>query len=485
MKKAIAILLILALMLVSGCSMVKETEYDALKYDDSQLQQEIDLQPEIKINPILYFLNPGKTRLAAEVREITIPQTAVPEEYVVNALIEGPQSSDLIAFAQKFEFEYIEVLPEVINIYLTLPKNYYMSAQDLLNAKLAFTATLAEFSGKKYINVLIDGKQTGYNGLPTGALEKITTNFSEAYTQFDQKTKVETPDLNTVLYFMDISESYIMPEYRKLVFQNNTEDPSANLQSDVQTIVREMIKGPQNTYNHKPIIDSSIILEGAAIETAPDGSNIIVLDFNKAPIVYTEQFMDAQNMTLAALAYTIINFLPGLDGMQVRVQGAPLENGRIYKPSDYRALVGSNITLYFPNSTYTMLSNTDRVIKQNETGNPHIILSELFKGPSSADKKEIWPAVSSGISIEDLKEIYIANDIAVVDFSPDIQEKMKKIEEQDEYIMIYSIVNTLTSLDGIKRVQFLVDGQRVHHLGGGILDIIDPLMRNPGIILQE
>ena len=51
--------------------------------------------------------------------------------------------------------------------------------------------------------------------------------------------------------------------------------------------------------------------------------------------------------------------------------------------------------------------------------------------------------------------------------------------------MVYSIVNTLTNIENIKRVQFLVDGGRVQSLGGGIINVIDPLLKNPGIIKNE
>ena len=49
--------------------------------------------------------------------------------------------------------------------------------------------------------------------------------------------------------------------------------------------------------------------------------------------------------------------------------------------------------------------------------------------------------------------------------------------------MIYSIVNTLTNINNVKRVQFLVDGERVEYLAdGNQLCVIDPLIKNPGII---
>jgi len=46
---------------------------------------------------------------------------------------------------------------------------------------------------------------------------------------------------------------------------------------------------------------------------------------------------------------------------------------------------------------------------------------------------------------------------------------------------IYSLVNSLTDLQGIQQVQLLVEGQKLETLKGH-LEISQPLTRNPDII---
>ena len=86
--------------------------------------------------------------------------------------------------------------------------------------------------------------------------------------------------------------------------------------------------------------------------------------------------------------------------------------------------------------------------------------------------------------MEDVNDVYLAKDIAVVDFKASIIEKLAGVSRRDESMMIYSIVNTLTNINNIKRVQFLIDGERVESLGGN-LNVIDPLLKNPGVIKDE
>ena len=87
--------------------------------------------------------------------------------------------------------------------------------------------------------------------------------------------------------------------------------------------------------------------------------------------------------------------------------------------------------------------------------------------------------------MDDVNDVYLAEDTAVVDFKASISDKLKGISRKDESMMIYSIVNTLTNIENIKRVQFLLDGERVESLGGGIINVADPLLKNPGIIKDE
>ena len=50
--------------------------------------------------------------------------------------------------------------------------------------------------------------------------------------------------------------------------------------------------------------------------------------------------------------------------------------------------------------------------------------------------------------------------------------------------MVYSLVNTLTQYDEIRRVRILIEGQAVTALSG-YLNLSNPLMRNPGLIQAQ
>ena len=85
-----------------------------------------------------------------------------------------------------------------------------------------------------------------------------------------------------------------------------------------------------------------------------------------------------------------------------------------------------------------------------------------------------------GIDNDDLLAVSISGDIAYVDFSTTLKLACD-YDAAKESIFIYAIVNTLTELKTIKKVQILIDGE-VQETLCGHLSIEKPLLPNPGII---
>ena len=84
-----------------------------------------------------------------------------------------------------------------------------------------------------------------------------------------------------------------------------------------------------------------------------------------------------------------------------------------------------------------------------------------------------------GITAQDLISVQSQGGCATVNFSSNF-ESYYPTDTDKERLMIYSIVNTLTSEPSINRVQILVEDRRVGALGA--IDLTNPLIRNPGII---
>lgn len=477
MKRLLA-LLIAGMLLLCGCSVVQEDkEQQNIEPRDEAAMQAVNLEPGITINPALYFLDKSKYELAAETRRISVGQNERAETKIIEAVIAGPTSENLQPVAQGFVYDGIELLPDLINVFLRT--DAAKTENEIWMMKVALTATLVDFSGNAYVNIFVNGVQTGYQDHPNGVLQKPKGTLQEEETKF-KNASVEKPSLDVILYFLDQTEHFLVPEARSIQFESNAPEDM------ISTVVRGMIRGPENTYQHMPVIDKSIAeLLGTQIVENEGEQRIVRLNFKKAPVAVTKQFSDGEKIAALALAKTIIGFMPDVDGVEIYVNGQMQAEPVTYTQPMSDALLGNGIKLYFPNSTYTLLNGVERMVDQETAGYPVELLSELMKGPTSIDDRDVNPVFISGISMSDVDDVFLAGDIAVVDFNGSIVEKLRDIDQKDESMMVYSIVNTLTNVGNVKRVQFLVDGERVQSLGGGSINVIDPLLKNPGILKNE
>lgn len=102
------------------------------------------------------------------------------------------------------------------------------------------------------------------------------------------------------------------------------------------------------------------------------------------------------------------------------------------------------------------------------------IISELIKGPINDKLKSPMPFGTKVLGVS------IKNEIAYVNFSNELR-KNHPGGSLGEILTIYSIVNTLTELPYIKRVQILINGAVIESLAGHI-DISEPLEKDLSIL---
>lgn len=109
------------------------------------------------------------------------------------------------------------------------------------------------------------------------------------------------------------------------------------------------------------------------------------------------------------------------------------------------------LTLYFSDTQAQYLTAETRSIEK--TGNPaKSAVEELAKGPK---QKGLAVTVPSTMVVQD---VIIDNGVATVDFGPAFGDLIPR-GETGEKMFIYSIVDTLTGIDGISGVKFAAGGK--------------------------
>jgi len=103
------------------------------------------------------------------------------------------------------------------------------------------------------------------------------------------------------------------------------------------------------------------------------------------------------------------------------------------------------------------------------------LLNRLTRGPASKYFEPILPENTT------LRGVYVVDDEAIVDFTRNLEKNFRG-GIINEMLIVYSIVNTvILNVEGVTRVQILIEGEVKPSLGGEI-DISAPLGANLNLV---
>ncbi len=208
----------------------------------------------------------------------------------------------------------------------------------------------------------------------------------------------------------------------------------------------------------------SAVPEGLEINKIRLDSGILNVDFNA---VYNSMTAGEELMFKTAVVYTFTSF-DFVDYVYITVQGNDLKMangspvGKIGRddividgdisaePTNYEIL-----TLYFENSDGSKLDTEIREVEVN----PNLpleryVVEQLIKGPQDTKLKSTIPTDTK------IRDISTADGICYVDLSADFVTKQSD-SVKDATAAVYSIVNSLGEIEGISKVQFLIEGEKV------------------------
>lgn len=162
----------------------------------------------------------------------------------------------------------------------------------------------------------------------------------------------------------------------------------------------------------------------------------------------------------------------GIDRVLLTVEGQPLQTASgeplgVLKESDVvfdaDALMTdeSNITLYFSdlNAEY-LVREIRRIQVPRGESMEKLVVTELIRGPKSQDAGRTVPQETKIRSVETKDKVCFVN------LSSDFVTK-NNVGTSAERLTIFSIVNSLTELSNVDKVQFLIEGEKkevYHHM---------------------
>jgi Spore germination protein len=294
----------------------------------------------------------------------------------------------------------------------------------------------------------------------------VSVSFISA--QQDVATSQNANSQTFSIYFLNKTKDTLTSEKRQI---------SASGNNIYQNLLNELIKGPQDKDNNLRAIPQGV----KVLSVSTDSSNTTTVDFS-------EEFNQKNASDTLLAAYTVAKTLTQLPNTQqvfVKVKGKPIVDNTgkaegAIADEDIVVGTGANqdkevyVSLYFYNSDATYLEKETRKVNaaSNETLEKYVI-EELIKGPSQKGLAATLSADSKLISVQ------TKDGICFVNFSSDFVSKNTGGSTK-EMGAIYSIVDSLTELDDVKKVQFLIEGKKLDSFGSFAFN--EPFDRKDDII---
>ena len=222
-----------------------------------------------------------------------------------------------------------------------------------------------------------------------------------------------------------------------------------------QLVIERLLEGPEQS-EHKRIIRA--------------GTSLLDINLNKNSVTVnlSKEFYNEENILDVLASASIVKSLCSVSGVatvSILVEGTPLElddgtiiadmkEGDLVFDADALTQDEANITLYFSDEDADSLVREIRRVKipKGETMEK-IILSELISGPGKDKTYRTLPQETKIRSVE------TTDGVCFVNLSQDFITKYLG-GTASERLTVYSIVNSLTELTNVEKVQFLIEGEK-------------------------
>lgn len=224
----------------------------------------------------------------------------------------------------------------------------------------------------------------------------------------------------------------------------------------------------------------------------PEGTELLGISIkdNVAVVDFSENFLHTNGLEEVTARLSVVNTLTQINGIEkVRLH---IEGEEMIGPSglplgdmepaalneDGTPIAGQviTVTLYFSDDEAMYLVGEKRDVTVNEGEKSEaVVFRELIKGPQTDN---LWDAIPEGSK---LLSVNTKNGLCTIDLSKEFVDNSPG-GTASERMAVYSVVNSLTSLEGVKNVQFLIEGKKREIYTHMIFD--KPISRDNDIIAK-
>lgn len=315
-------------------------------------------------------------------------------------------------------------------------------------------------------NAVESKTQTGATSDSTVTASEPESTEAPAAVQPESTQPAGGKAVKVALYFPTEDNSALKKEEREIQVFNG---------AILKATVEALLKGPETAGLHNAIPEGTV-LKGVNIK-----EKVAIVDFSK-------EFATANDVAGVVERMSVVNTLTGIKGVErVRIHidgaeltgpsGMPLGDMSPAKLDENGAPIPGEIktiTLYFGDSNAEkVIAEKREIVLSKGEQLERIIFLELMKGPETDGLHATIPKGTKLLSIR------TNNGLCTLDLSSEFADNSPG-GTAGESMTLNSIVNSLTELSSIKKVQFLIEGQKREVYTHAVFDL--PFSRNEAII---
>ncbi len=247
---------------------------------------------------------------------------------------------------------------------------------------------------------------------------------------------------------------YYLDEASQDLVAQKTDVPNSTRKGQAKYMIEQLLSSPEGKIS--PLNDGTELIS-------------IVIKDEIAIVNFSKEFSGVEGIKVTLAPVAVAKTLCSLDfisGVQILVEGEDakgadgkplgviLESDLVLNKSEPTSAPKTAITLYFgdENAEFLVVERRNVEIANNDTIEK-VIMNELLKGPTVSGNIGTIPAETKVLSIETKDKVCFVN------LSKEFSDKHPG-GTSAEKLTVYSIVNSLTELGTIDRVQFLIEGEK-------------------------
>jgi len=443
---------------------------------------------------MLYFLSEDGSRLMPVSREITVPGGVSIARAALQALLGGPLEYEdgvwpdlgLPIVARSMEISGGVAIVDLPARVRTLPQ------ETLYAMRVAIACTLTEFSDIHAVNVLIGGREEGFDlgaTLAVGALQRpADLEVGAAYARLDNLRQGGGAFTQPVTLYLPAAEgNYVLPRVQSVDYAQMT--PIEYLYTLLDELGTESGGGAGIASMPAPML---FINEMPEIVRTEDGAyRAIEIRFETAIDDALASSGLTRDIYMAVLTHTLMGAVPGVEGLQVHIGDEVItsltaeqtSDGRAFSfaqglatRDDFLSLIGAPVTVYAIDSRTGGLIAEQRVLAQEKSRSPRALLETLVA---------MWGdrAATSSLTGGDILAVSVEGEEIAVNLSSAFADALCTLEEKEAKAAVYAMVNTLTQNSRRGTVAFFFDGVQMEEALGGV-EMRGRLARNPGMVVD-